>query len=335
LSFILSSSARDTGAVRATLDPDSLYAMGIPAVVFELQRDDMIESLDGGLFEMTPADIRAVLTSAYDAEDVSKKAHEVHGALVDYILHFPPRDTLFFLVSFAEEKPVLLDSLMAYFRNRIASLPDCSPFQVVEIGFGALLKEAGLKSEEGFARGLPRCRPPRSVETKLLGMLESGIEKIKTRGSSSVAAFPEENRPSYEKFRRAMILTRWFAATGSWAFLAVLVLMASVFVLARRAGRRERTGILVRALVAMAIALALCGASTHLWANRIDLWALFFDRPRDQLSPSTVNWFTVVVHAVRAVLAIAGTKALAFAAVCGTLAVLLWSRWVRGEARPV
>ena len=324
LSHILFSSARDTAAVQAALDSDSLYAMGIRAIVFELQRDRLIESLRGGLFEMTPADTRTLLTRTYTAEDVSEKARDIHGALVEYTLCFPPRDTLFFLVSFREEKPVLLDSLMVYWRNRIASLPDCSPYQLGEIGFGAVLKGVGLKSDEGFAKDLPKCRPPRSIEKKLLAKLEIGIEEYKTSGSSSVAAFPNKDRRDYTKFRRTMIMARVFAHTGSWLFLLVLVLGTSTFVLARREGRRERARSLTWGLVGIAVVVALCGASARLWGHQIDLWSLFFDRPRAGLSTSAVNWFNVVFYHIHAVLGIAGTKAFAFAAACLVLAGLLW-----------
>lgn len=324
LSHILFSSARDTAAVQAALDPDSLYATGIRAVVFELQRDPLIESLKSGLFEMTPADTRTLLTRTYTAKDVSKKARDIHGALVEYTLGFPPRETLSFLVSFKEEKPVLLDSLMVYWRNRIASLPDCSPYQLGEIGFGAVLTGVGLKSDEGFAKDLPKCRPPRSIEKKLLDKLEMGIEELKTSGSSSVAAFPKEDRRDHAKFRRTMTATRLFAHTGSWVFLLLLVLGVSTFVLARREGRRERARSLMWGLVGIAVVVTLSGASTRLWSHQIDLWSLFFDRPRADLSTSTVNWFTIVFYAIHAILGIAGTRALAFGAACLVLAGLLW-----------
>jgi hypothetical protein len=323
LSHVIFSSACDTAAVQAALDPDSLYAIGIPAVVFELERDALIESFDGGLFEMTDEDIRTVLTRAYGAEDVAAKARDVHGTLVEYIRHFPPRDTLFFFVSFADEKPVLLDSLMGYWRNRIASLPNCSPFQIAEIGFGAMLQGVGLKSEEGFAKNLPRCRPPRSIERKLLSMLETGVGALKTSGSSSVAAFPEEDRPDYTKFRRAMAVTRVLVTTGSWIFLLALVLGASMFVLARRAGRSERARSLGWGLVGTAVGIALIGVLMSHFAGRIDFWSLFFDRAREDLSTSTVNWFTLVLYAIRGALDVAGTRALLFAASCVALAGLL------------
>ncbi len=324
LSHVLSSSARDSNAIHHATDPDSIYAISIPAIVYELQRDDLIEALEGGLFEMSAKDTREVVTGAYDAEYFSRRARDTHASLVRYTLNFPPPDTLFFLVSLERERPVLLDRLLNHWRQRIQSLPSCSPFQLAEIGFGALLAGTGLESSESFAKGLPRCRPPESLEKKLLMKLEQSIEEEKKSGSEFVSAFPKKNQTDYTQFRRSMTFARGFAHSGSWPFLALLVAATLAFVLVRSTGRPGRARAATWGLIGIAVLLVLCGAALRRWGGEIDLWALVHDKPRAELSASTVHWFTLVFYLTRVTLAIAAGKAFVYAGACLAGAALVW-----------
>lgn len=335
VSNVLFSSARDSDAIQRATDPDSIYAISVPAIVFELQRDSMIESLDGGLFEMTASDIRGVVTDTYDPEYFSQKMRDTHASLVRYTLSFPPRDTLFFLISLEEEKPVLLDRLLVFWRQRIQSLPGCSPLQLARIGFGAVLTAAGMKSAEDLARDLPRCRPPESIEKKLLAKLEEAKEQQKNSGSPFVSAFPKKNRPDYSQFRRSMSIVRGFAHTGSWLFLALLAAAVIAFVLVRSAGRAERAGAASWGLIGVALLLMVCGAAARRWGGEINLWEFVLHKPREENSPSTVHWMTLVFYLTRATIAIAGSKAFAYAVACLAGAGLLWlaAGRLRGDQR--
>ena len=331
ISHVLASAARDPRAVAARLEPEVVKTVALDAIVYELQRDRLIRSLKGGLFEMTPDDTRGVFERAYSAEEMTRKLRRVHGELIRYVDRFPPRDSIYFVVSFAEEKPVLLDSLMVFWRRRIASLPDCDPLEVTRIGFGALLKVAGLKSDEGFAKDLPRCRPPRSIETKLLDGLQTAIDESKRSGKTSVSAFPKHHRPSYAGFRRSMLGVRIFALTGSFVFLAMLIGAAGLYVLARREGRAERARLLSFGLLFLALVLAALGAWASLRGRELDLWPVFFHRPREALSDSTRYWFTLVIYVVRGAIGVAGSRAFIFAACCLAAAGLLFARTRRSS----
>ncbi len=325
ISHVLASAARDPRAVASRLEPKVVKTVALDAIVYELQRDRLIRSLEGGLFEMTADDTRGVLERAYSSEEMTRKLRRVHGELIRYVDRFPPRDSIYFVVSFAEEKPVLLDSLMVFWRRRITSLPDCEPLAVARIGFGALLKGVGLKSDEGFAKDLPRCRPPKSIETKLLDGLGTALEESKRSGKTSVSAFPKHHRSSYAGFRRSMLGARIFAFTGSFFFLALLIGAASVYLFLPRGDRAERARLLSVGLVALALLLAALGAWASLRGRELDLWPVFFNTPREALSDSTRYWFTLVIYVVRGAIGVAGSRAFVFAALCLAAATLLWA----------
>jgi hypothetical protein len=102
--------------VPRTIDPTTLYAMTIPGVVIELEKDRGIRALDGTALELDRTDLTRIITGSFSEQDVIRKAEAIVHTIGTTMDQAPP-DTFQFYINIKTERPVVQQYLKDYFRH--------------------------------------------------------------------------------------------------------------------------------------------------------------------------------------------------------------------------
>lgn len=178
-------------ATHAVLEPEALYDLGMKALVLDISNSDFVGRLNQGPLQVRQDMVTRILHTTYDTVETAAKAREVHGALLQFIRHFPEQEI--FRVSIAEERPVLADSLGRVLLDQYGALSDCGlGDDVSSLASATRLRLFGGSGEEFFNDQHPDCRPPDVVAERVEEGLREEIAEMSASGPDSVDTFPDQ-----------------------------------------------------------------------------------------------------------------------------------------------
>jgi hypothetical protein len=284
--------------IATELDPTTLYALSVPGVIIELEKERDIRALDGTVLELDRSDLNFLLQTSFSEEDVARKALEVHRSIIDHI-RTGPRDTFTFTISTSAERPIVQKNLIRLFRRKMVARPECSMGQFLGIAWNGVRKLFGVRppTEEEQLRKLPHCRPPKMVQDAVMRAVATRLEKARENGSDSVRVIPKFQPEGHRFVRRSLELGQ----TGSRflpVFPAILVMIALLsWGDLRACFARLATPVLVTGLV-----LLLVNAPLYFFGPDFDLFATIQKLDPDfKMSESTAQWLHVVFYVLQAV----------------------------------
>lgn len=284
--------------IRRVLDPTVVYALAIPGVIIELEKEKDIRALDGTVLELDRSDLNFLLQTSFNEEYVERKALEVHRSIIDHV-RLGPRDTFSFSISTTTERPIVQKNLIRLYRRKMAARPECSMGQFLGIAWNGVRKLFGVRkpTEEEQLRNLPHCRPPKSVQDAVMKAVAKRLERAQETGSDSVQVVPKFERGGHLFVRRSLELGQ----TGAYFLPIFPVLLGLIGVLSWR-DRRACYARLSAPLLIAGLLLLLLNATLFFFAPTFDLFTTIQKIDPDyKMSESTSQWLHVVFYLVQAV----------------------------------
>ncbi len=284
--------------IATELDPTMVYALTIPGIIIELEKEKDIRALDGTVLELNGSDLNFLLQTSFTEEDVARKSLEVHRSIVDHVQQ-GPRDTFSFSISTAAERPIIQKNLVKLYRRKMLARPECSMGQFLGIAWNGVRKIFGVKapSEEELLRKLPHCRPPKKVQDAVMAAVVKRLEKARAGGSDSVRVIPKFEPEGHRFVRRSLELGQ----TGTLFLPIFPTILALIGVLSWRDPRalfaRLATPILITGLL-----LLLINGTLYFFGPDVDFFATIQKLDPDfTMSESTAQWLHVVFYVVQVV----------------------------------
>ncbi len=284
--------------IARVLDPTVVYALAVPGVIIELEKEKDIRALDGTVLELDRSDLNFLLQTSFDESYVARKALEVHRSIVDNVQR-GPRDTFSFSISTAEERPVIQKNLIRLYRRKMAARPECSMGQFLGIAWNGVRKLFGVRkpTEEEQLRNLPHCRPPKAVQDAVMKAVANRLQKAQEHSADPVLVVPKFNRGGHLFVRRSLALGQ----TGAW-FLPIFPLLLAVVGVMSWRDRRACYARLAAPVLITGLILLLMHGTLYFFAPTFDLFAMIQKiDPAYHMSESTSQWLHVVFYVVQAV----------------------------------
>lgn len=275
-------------------DPALLYALTIPGVVVELEKDRGIRALDGTVLELNRTDLTRILTRNFSEADVVAKGHAALSALAHLPAQAPP-DTFQFWLDIGKERETVSGYLPGYFRRKLHSYPSCGLGDVVDMAWTGLKKLLGKDmTQEEQLRQLPVCDPPGPVEKAVLGAVRDRLQTVEARGQDTIRVRPNFSAKAHYRIRLALDLGR----EGS-VFLPILpLLLGGIAVLSYRS-RRDCYARLSAALLISALLLLVLTMPLAFFAHDLDLYSMLMAAEGKGISESTGQWLQVVFYLLK------------------------------------
>lgn len=279
--------------VAGELDPHWLYALGLPAVSLEVEKDPVVQSLRGSVLQVTRGDINRFLQGHFTTADVSFKAVEVHQAILDGLRQYP--GSLTFYVNVEAEKEVALPAVHGFFKRRLDSREECGVGGFLDIAWMGLKSLFGEKqSEIESLQDLPLCDPSGAVENKILAAVDQSVAEFRRVGRDSIKITPSISGKASRHIRSALLAGPWWALVVAF-MLSILVALAWL-----NLGDRHllllRTGTptLLTGLALLVVAVPL------LWLLRdIDIPGMILWVEDPPISEGTGQWLGLVFYVVK------------------------------------
>lgn len=311
--------------VSRTIDPATVYAMAIPGVVLELEKDKTVRALDGTALELTRDDLSRIITGSFSEDDVMRKAREVVGAVGTTMDQAPP-DTFQFYINIAAERPVVQEYLKEYFRHKLAARPECSMGRVTGLAWMGLQKLFGKHiSEDEQLRRLPRCRGPREIQDAIMKAVSARLDRSAASGSDSVKVRPHLSSESHRLVRRILAVGR----AGPWLLPTLTIMLAGIFLLSwkdhlRHCYARMAAPLLITSLILLLIFLPI-------YFFDLDLNGAIFKVKTVTLSEGTNTWLQVLFYATKVMLRRASYNLMIFGGILLALGLIMTRQHRRCE----
>ncbi len=279
--------------VATKLDPNWLYAMGLPAVSLEVEKDPVVRSLRGSIFHVTRGDIFRFLQSHFTPADVSFKAVEIHQSVLDGLRQYP--GSLSFYVSVNEEKKVVLPDVHGFFQRKLDAREECGVGGFLDIAWMGLKSLFGEKqSAIETLQDLPHCDPSGAVENKILNAVDEGVAEFRRVSRDSIRVTPSISMKASRRIRSAL-------AAGRWWGLLVAVMLGILTALAwlnredrHLLFRRTGTTLLLTGLVLLVVSFP-C-----IWMIRdLDIPGMILWVEHPPISEGTGQWLGLVFYVVK------------------------------------
>ena len=312
--------------IERRLDPEMLYALGIPGVIIELEKDSSVRALDGTVLALDRQDLNLLLQSTFSEEDVARKALEVHQSIIDNVVT-GPRDTFTFSISTTAERPLVQKNLVRIYRRKMVARPECSMGDFLGIAWRGMGKLFGARqlSDEAQLRRLPHCRPPRMVQDGVMNAVVARLEAAQRTGADSVRVVPAFGPKAHRFIRRSLQLGQ----TGPFILWVFPGLLAVIVVLSSR-DRAACYARLATPLLITGLLLVLIHVPLLLYARDMDFMATIHKIDADfRMSESTAQWLQVVFYVVKTT----GVAAARNVTLVGAFLVLLGLLFARQHQR--
>lgn len=280
--------------VAGELDPWMIYAIGVPAVAVEVEKDSGIEAIQGTLLNTTRGDLVRLLEAHFTVEDVRRKAIKVHQNIVDDSRRLPG-DSLVFFVSIEKEKEVILPALHDFFEKKIERREGCDMGGVLDIAWMGVEDMLGAeKTDVESLRDLPKCDPPDAVKNQVMDAVDARVEEMRTSGKDSIRVAPGMSLKAHNRIKLAL------KAGGYFPFLVPILplLLAGIAIVNWRDRRvlwlRLGAPILIAGLSVLSVALSFSWSVQDL--NVAGMVYAVEDPP---VSASTGQWLNLVFYVAK------------------------------------
>jgi hypothetical protein len=316
--------------VERSLDPEHLYALAIPGIIIELEKEKGIRSLDGTVLELDRKDLNFMLQTSFGPEDIRTKALEVHRSIVDHA-RVGPRDTFTFAVSVKEELPLVQKHLLRVFRRKMVVHEECSMGQFLGIAWRSVGKLFGVKppSPEEQLRRLPRCRPPKMVQNGVMEAVQARLARAQANAPDSLQVRPAFGPKAHRFVRRSLEVGQ--AGPGLLYVFPVLLALIALLSWGQWTAMWARIGapLLITGLLLLVVSLPL------LYFNKdLDLFTTIQKiDPEYRMSESTGQWLQVVFYLLREIMRVAARHVALVAGIL-LLAGLIFIRQHQRSRRP-
>lgn len=280
--------------VARTADPEVLYALTVPGVVIELEKDPGVRALDGTVLELDRRDISRIVTANFNEDDVIRKAQEAIRAVATTMDQAPP-DTFQFYLSLKDERPVVNDYLVGYFRHKLKAQPECSLGKVLGLAWMGIQKLFGKRmTQEQQLQRLPHCRPPGEVQDAVMKAVAARLHRNEAQGPDSIRV-----RPNFSP--RAHVAVRRILNVGQAAslLLPVLPILLGGILLLSWENRRNCYARVSAPLIITACILLLFSVPVFIYSRDLDLYEGMLRAHPMTLSESTGQWLRVTFYLVK------------------------------------
>jgi hypothetical protein len=281
------------------LEPEMLYALAVPGVLIELEKEKGIRSLDGTVLELDRNDLNFLVQTGFTPEDLKKKALVAHRSIVSHA-RIGPRDTFTFAISLKDEIPVFQKNLIRIFRRKMIARPECSMGQFLGIAWRSVGKLFGAKAPtpEEQLRKLPHCRPPEMVQQGVLTAVRARLEAAQANAPDSLHVRPAFGTKAHRFVRRNLALGQ----TAPRLALVFPVLLLGIGLLSWR----ERSALWARLaapLLITGLLLLIINLPLIYFVHDLDLFTTIQKVDPDfKMSESTGQWLQVVFYLLREVM---------------------------------
>lgn len=283
--------------VARTADPEVLYALTVPGVVIELEKDRGVRALDGTVLELDRKDISRIVTANFTEEDVIRKAQEAIRAVAATMDQAPP-DTFQFFLSLKAERPVVNDYLVSYFRHKLRAQPECSLGKVLGLAWMGVQKLFGKRmTQEEQLRRLPHCRPPVEVQEAVMSAVTARLHQNEVQGPDSIRVRPSFSPEAHRVVRR--ILSAGQAAS---LLLPVLPVLLGGILLLSWENRKNSYARVSAPLMITSLILLLISVPVFFYSRDLDLYEGLLKAHPMTLSESTGQWLRVTFYLVNGML---------------------------------
>jgi len=285
------------------VDPGTLYALVVPGVVGELEKDRSVRALDGTVLELNRGDLTRILTENFSEDDVLRKASEAINSIRTGA-RTGPRDTFMFWIPIVRERPLLTPYLFKYFHYKLVARPACSPGKVLGIAWTQIQKLFGkrITPEQQLAR-LPHCRPPKAVQKAVMQAVAMKLQRSETHGADSVRARPNFSPKVHRWIRRSLEIGQ----TGA-AFLLVLPALLAIIITLSWRDRKACYARVAAPLLISAMFLLIINVPLFFYARDLDLLGTVYKIQTTQLSEGTGQWLQVVFYVLKATARVAAAN---------------------------
>ncbi len=293
---------QQTEVVDQVLDPEMLYALAVPGIIVELEKERGIRSLDGTVLELDRGDLNFLLQTSFTPDALKRKSLEVHRSIVANGRNGPP-GVFTFAISTEQEFPLFQKNLLRIFRRKMVSRPECSMGQFLGIAWRSVGKMFGARAPtpEQQLRKLPHCRPPRMVQEGVLQAVQARLTAAQANSPDSVQVRPAFGPRAHRFVRQSLA----FGQDGARLALIFPGLLLGIALLSRnnRAALYARLG--APLLITGAFLLLINLPLFYYWQH-IDLFTTIAKvDPGYQMSESTGQWLQVVFYLLREVMVLA------------------------------
>lgn len=280
--------------VSRTVDPDVLYALTVPGVVIELEKDRGLRALDGTVLELDREDISRIVMANFTERQVVKKGEEAVRSVATTLESAPP-DTFQFWINLKEERPVVNAYLVKYFRHKLVAQPRCSPGKVLGLAWMGVQKLFGKRmTEDEQLQRLPHCRPPREVQDAVMKAVAARLHKNEVQGPDSIRARPNFSPKAHRAVRRTLDLGR----EGAGLLPLFPLILVGIFALSWE-NRRACYARLAAPLLITSMILLLFSIPFFIYSGRVDLYDSFMKVKPVELNESTGQWLRVTAYLVK------------------------------------
>jgi hypothetical protein len=280
--------------VARTVDPGILYALTVPGVVIELEKDRGVRALDGTVLELDRKDISRIVTANFTEEDVIRKAQEAIQAVATTMDQAPP-DTFQFFLSLKDERPVVNQYLVSYFRHKLRAQPECSMGKVLGLAWMGIQKLFGKRmTEDEQLQRLPHCRPPGEVQNAVMKAVAARLHRSEVQGPDSIRVRPNFSPRAHVAVRRIL-----YVGQAASLLLPILPLLLGGILVLSWENRRNCYARVSAPLIITALILLLISVPVFIYSRDIDLFAGLLKAHPMTLSESTGQWLRVTFYLVK------------------------------------
>lgn len=281
------------------LEPEMLYALAVPGILIEMEKEKGIRSLDGTVLALDRTDLNFLIQTGFTPEDLKKKALVAHQSIIDHA-RVGPRDTFSFAISLKDEVPVFQKNLLRVFRRKMVNRPECSMGQFLGIAWRSMGKLLGAKppSPEDQLRKLPHCRPPAMVQQGVLTAVRTRLENAQANAPDSIIVRPAFGPRAHRFVRQSLALGQ--TATRLSLIFPVLLVGIVLLSLGEPAALWAR---LAAPLIVTGLLLLLINLPLIYFMHDLDLYRTIHKVDPDfKMSESTGQWLQVVFYLLREVM---------------------------------
>lgn len=290
---------QEPAVVERQLDPEMLYALAVPGILVEMEKEKGIRSLDGTVLQLDKSDLNFLVQTGFTPADLKSKALVAHQSIVAHA-RVGPRDTFTFAISLKDELPVFQKNLIRIFRRKMVNRPECSMGQFLGIAWRSMGRVFGAKppSPEQQLRKLPHCRPPAMVQEGVLSAVRTRLENAQANAPDSIHVRPAFGPRAHRFVRRSLELGQ----TASRLIYVFPVLLLGIVLLSWR----DRAALWARVAAPLLITgmlLLLINLPLFYFWHHIDLFTTIQKVDPDfTMSESTGQWLQVVFYLLRQVM---------------------------------
>jgi hypothetical protein len=309
--FYYLSLLQNTRLVEQQLDAEMLFALAVPGAIIELEKEKGIRSLDGTVLELDRNDLNFMLQTGFTAEQLKKKALDVHRSMIGHSL-VGSRDTFSFTISIKDELPVFQKNLIRIIRRKMIARPECSMGQFLGIAWRSVGKLFGARapSPEQQLRRLPHCRPPGMVQDAVVQAVQARLQAAQANAPDSITVLPAFGPKAHRFVRQALALGQ---ATARLIYVFPVLLFGIILL-----SWRDRAALWARLaapLLITGLLLLLINLPLYYFGRDVDLFSTIHKIDPDfTMSESTGQWLQLVFYLLREVIGVAAGRVALIAA---------------------